>query len=41
MALSYRIRSVSSRRRKLEDSCITRQIKACELNLMGYEDEDD
>jgi hypothetical protein len=29
------------REESLKHLCMTHQIKACELNLVGYEDEDD
>jgi hypothetical protein len=34
--------SAEARRKEaLKHWCLTHQIKACELNLAGYEDEDD
>jgi len=31
----------AGREEALKHWCMTHQIKACELNLVGYEDEDD
>lgn len=45
MMLSYKRqdgrRKYGSREEALKHWCLTDQIKTCELNLVGYEDEDD